>query len=281
MTLPSDPVLELKELQEYFAGRLPERLAELEEAWAAVAASGWEMGRVRTLHRLVHSLTGAGATFGFPEVSRTARVLERFLKTVIDKTVLDGGGPSGEEASGELDRLLEGVRRAAQAPPVPPVPLPIRHEVDPNRGDERLVFLIEEDAEQAAGLAAQLRHYGYRVRILDRQREDLAAEVERERPDLLIVDLMFREGPLAGARVIEGIHRSRVPGAPPRVIFLSVRSDLEARLAALRAGGDAYFTKPVDIGSLVEKLDLLTERHTGSRYRVLIVEDDPDLAVEY
>ncbi|HWN44066.1 MAG TPA: diguanylate cyclase [Thermoanaerobaculia bacterium] len=277
MTLPSDPVLELKELQEYFAGRLPERLAELEEAWAAVAESGWETGRVRTLHRLAHSLTGTGSTFGFPEVSRTARVLERFLKAV-----LEGSRPSGEEAAaGQLERLLEGVRRAAQAPPVPPAPLPIRPEVDPNRGDERLVFLIEDDAEQAAGLAAQLRHYGYRVRILDRQRDDLAAEVELERPDLLIVDLMFREGPLAGARVIEGIHRSQVPGAPPRVIFLSVRSDLEARLAALRAGGDAYFTKPVDIGSLVEKLDLLTERHTGSRYRVLIVEDDPDLAVEY
>lgn len=276
MTLPSDPVLELKELQEYFAGRLPERLAELEEAWAAVAASGWEMGRVKTLHRLAHSLTGAGSTFGFPEVSRAARVLERFLKTV-----LDGGRAAEEDDSGQIEKLLEGVRRAAQAPPVPPAPLPVRHEVDPDRGDERLVFLLEDDAEQAAGLAAQLRHYGYRVRVLDRQREDLAAEVELERPDILIVDLMFREGPLAGARALEGVHRSSVPGAPPRVIFLSVRSDLEARLAALRAGGDAYFTKPVDIGSLVEKLDLLTERHAGSRYRVLIVEDDPDLAVEY
>lgn len=276
MTPSSDPVLELKELQEYFAGRLPERLAELEDAWTAVAASGWEEGQVRTLHRLAHSLTGAGATFGFPEVSRTARVLERFLKTA-----LDGTGPSGEDVFEHVERLLEGVQRAAQAPPVPPIPLPIRPERDPDRGDERLVFLIEEDAEQAAGLAVQLRHYGYRVHVLDRQRDTLAEEVAREHPDVLIVDLMFRDGPLAGARAIEGIHRSQVPGAPPRVIFLSLRSDLEARLAALRAGGDAYFTKPVDIGSLVEKLDLLTERHAGSRYRVLIVEDDRDLAVEY
>lgn len=276
MTQPSDPVLELKELQEYFAGRLPERLAELEAAWAAVRESGWEADRVRTLHRLAHSLTGAGSTFGFPEVSRTARVLERFLKAAVE-----GTGPAGEDASGEVERLLDAVRLAAQVPPVPPVPLPIRPERDPARGDERLVFLIEEDPEQAAALAVQLRHYGYRVRVLDRRRDDLAAEVERERPDILIVDLRFREGPLAGARAIEGIHRSRVPGAPPRVIFLSVRSDLEARLAALRAGGDAYFTKPVDIGPLVEKLDLLTERYSGSPYRVLVVEDDPDLAVEY
>ena len=276
MPAPNDPVLELKELQEYFAGRLPERLAELDAAWEAVAASGWDAGRLRELHRLAHSLTGAGSTFGYPEVSRTARVLERFLKAA-----LDGSGPSGEEASGQVERLLEGVRRAAQWPPVPPAPLPIRPEVDPSRADERLVFLIEDDPEQATGLAAQLLHYGYRVRILDRQADDLAAEAERERPDLLIVDLMYRDGPQAGARVVEELRGDRPPGTPPHVAFLSVRSDLEARLAALRAGGDAYFTKPVDIGTLVEKLDLLTERHTGSPYRVLIVDDDPDLAVEY
>jgi diguanylate cyclase (GGDEF)-like protein len=276
MTSPSDPVLELKELQEYFAGRLPERLAEMDDAWSAVTASGWEEERVRTLHRLAHSLTGAGSTFGYPEVSRTARILERFLKAA-----LDGSGPAGEGAANQVARLLEGVQRAAQWPPIPPAPLPIRPEADPYRGDDRLIFVLEEDAEQAAGLAVQLRHYGYRVRILDRRTDDLAAEVERERPDLLIVDLMFRDGPLAGAQSIEGLHRSRSHGAPPHVIFLSVRPDLEARLAALRAGGEAYFTKPVDIGSLVEKLDLLTERHTGSPYRVLVVEDDPDLAVEY
>src|SRR5688572_14876378 len=136
MTLPSDPVLELKELQEYFAGRLPERLAELENAWAAVAASGWETERVRTLHRLSHSLTGAGSTFGLPGLSRTAVVLERFLKPVIG-----GSRLSGKEAAAQLERLMGGLRRAAQAPPVPPGPLPIRHEVDADRGDERLVFL--------------------------------------------------------------------------------------------------------------------------------------------
>ena len=276
MSVRNDPVLELKELQEYFAGRLPERLAELGAAWEAVAASGWDAERLRELYRLAHSLTGAGSTFGYPEVSRTARVLERFLKAA-----LEGTGPSGEEASAQVERLLEGIRRAAQAPPVPPAPLPLRPELDPTRADERLVFLIEDDPEQAKGLAAQLLHYGYRVRILDRHEDDLAAEAERDDPDLLIVDLMYRDGPQAGAKVIEELRRKRSPGEPPHVVFLSVRSDLEARLAAVRAGGEAYFTKPVDIGSLVEKLDLLTERHTGSPYRILVVDDDPDLAVEY
>jgi HPt (histidine-containing phosphotransfer) domain-containing protein len=127
MTSPSDPVLELKELQEYFAGRLPERLAEMDDAWSAVTASGWEEERVRTLHRLAHSLTGAGSTFGYPEVSRTARILERFLKAA-----LDGSGPAGEGAANQVARLLEGVQRAAQWPPIPPAPLPIRPEADPS-----------------------------------------------------------------------------------------------------------------------------------------------------
>ncbi len=35
------------------------------------------------------------------------------------------------------------------------------------------------------------------------------------------------------------------------VLFVSVRGDLEARLAAVRCGAAAYLTKPVDVGALV------------------------------
>jgi diguanylate cyclase (GGDEF)-like protein len=270
-----DPVLELRELQEYFAGRLPDRLRELEDAWAAVRESGWDRDAVRELHRLTHSLSGAGATFGFPEVTRACREMERFLKPV-----LEDPGPSGEQASARIEELLEGVRLAAQAPPVPPSPLPVRPEPDPSRAEDRLVLLVEADVDLAAALAAQLRHYGYGVRALHRL-DGLAAEVERERPDALVLDLAFPEGQLAGAAAVTALRRCGAAGERPRAIFLSMRSDVEARLQAARAGGEAFFTKPVDIGSLVEKLDLLTERHTGNPFRILIVEEDPDLAVEY
>lgn len=99
---PSESSLELQELQEYFAGRLPDRLREIDEAWSRVQASAWSPEPLRELHRLVHSLSGAGTTFGFPEVTRTSRVLERFLKSV-----LEGSGPEGVADDHVLELLAE------------------------------------------------------------------------------------------------------------------------------------------------------------------------------
>lgn len=103
--MAADSTLEMQELRGYFAGRLPDRLREIDEAWKRVRDSAWSPESLRDLHRLVHSLAGAGATFGFPEVTRTSRDLERFLKAVLD-------GPG----RGEPDRvteLLAGIRRAS------------------------------------------------------------------------------------------------------------------------------------------------------------------------
>jgi periplasmic divalent cation tolerance protein len=89
-----------RELREYFAGRLPERLAEIEEACRAARDAGFTGEPLRTFHRLVHSLAGAGGTFGFPEVSEVSRGLERLLKPCL------GGAPVSEtEIEGFLVRL--------------------------------------------------------------------------------------------------------------------------------------------------------------------------------
>ncbi len=94
------------ELRRYFAGRLPDRLTEIEEAGAAAQESGWTAEPVRQFHRLAHSLVGAGATFGFPDVTLHARSLERLLKAHL------AGGPA--PAAGEVAEILGRLRAAAK-----------------------------------------------------------------------------------------------------------------------------------------------------------------------
>lgn len=278
--MASDLDLELRDLQQYFASRLPERLEEIEMAWAEVRESGWAPDALRTFYRLAHSLTGTGSTFGYPEVTRTARSLESYLKKCLEPS----GLPPGAEARAAItavaavDALLESLRQAAQILPEP-LPPPVAWETPPPRSDERLVFLVDDDVILSAMLEGQLRQYGYGVRVLDGV-SHLAAEVEKHRPDVLLVDVMFPEDDLAGVHAVADARRT-CPGPWPKVVFLSSRTDLEARLAAVRAGGDAYFSKPIDLGPLVEKLDSLTERHAHSPYRVLIVANESDLAGDY
>jgi chemotaxis protein histidine kinase CheA len=95
-----------EELRRYFAGRLPDRLAELEVNATAARESGWAAEPLRQFHRLAHSLVGAGATFGFPGVTEHARSLERLLRAHLN------GGPPPH--GGEVAEILARLRTAAK-----------------------------------------------------------------------------------------------------------------------------------------------------------------------
>lgn len=108
----------INELCAVFLARLPERLAEIDRSWEGarpVGERGVNPVELQRFHRLVHSLSGAGATFGFPEVTTAARRLERHLLPLIRQPDLPA------EAAGEIDSLLEELRRASQEPPGPPL----------------------------------------------------------------------------------------------------------------------------------------------------------------
>jgi HPt (histidine-containing phosphotransfer) domain-containing protein len=101
--------LEAEELRRYFAGRLPARLTEVEEAAAAAREAGWAAEPLRQFHRLAHSLVGAGTTFGFPGITEHARTLERLLKAH-----LNGGPPPAAAEIAEIAEILGRLQTAAK-----------------------------------------------------------------------------------------------------------------------------------------------------------------------
>jgi HPt (histidine-containing phosphotransfer) domain-containing protein len=96
------------ELKLYFAGRLPLRVAEVEAARDAARGAGWTGEPLRTFHRLAHSLAGAGATFGFPEVTEVSHRLESLLESAISEET--------PPLEGEVDGLLRRLRELAPPP---------------------------------------------------------------------------------------------------------------------------------------------------------------------
>ena len=274
--------LEESSLYAYFAERLPERLREVEEGWRQVQETAWSEEAVKTLHRLAHSLAGAGATFGFLGVTEAARDLEKPLKAIVQSAA-----PHPDDSV--VEGLLDGLRRAAkpadaapQAAPSPQEPQEAfpgqRVETAPAAEPEQLVvLLLESDPDLGAQLARQLGRFGFRVRLLDGI-DEIEDQMEHEVPRAILMDLDAPTPPSDRAQRIASLRR-RSPAV--KIAFLSSRTDLEARLEAVRAGGEAFFTKPVDVGTLVERLDLLTGHGPGEPYRILILDDDPDLALYY
>ena len=93
------------------------------------------------LHRLAHSLTGTGATFGFPAASEAARKLEVFSRARSRARASAGAAP-GRGLLGELRQTAE---------PSSPLPSEKRRggALPVGLGLERLLFLVEDDPELA------------------------------------------------------------------------------------------------------------------------------------
>ncbi len=264
--------IQLEALRRNFIDQLPQRLAALEAGLAAWRL-GWGETELAEFHRLAHSLTGAGATFGCEALSQVARMLEKQLV-------------SAESAKdlAEVERLLNEIRLAIQVAGedayVEPE-LPVAHESQSQPKDMqagKTVYILEDEAGCRIQLAAQLEYFGYRAEVFATPSE-LKVAVERQAPAIIIADIVMVEGALAGIDVIRSINGKRAEPIP--VVFISTRDDFEARLEAVRVGGRAYFKKPFVFESLLDMVDQLAVVEAVRPYRVLVVDDSEPQALFY
>lgn len=272
-----DPITEkLQALRDTFAAQLPGRINELEGVWhklrGAESTAAEDTEALKILHYLAHRLTGGGATFGLSAVSDVARTLEIFVKEVMEH-----GHRLTQEQHCRIRDYLEDLKQAATLKD----DIESRRETmalprEPADGEVKMVYLVEDDAEVAQDITLQIGHFNYAVHTFG----DLAAfrnAMTQSPPAAVIMDINLPDG--NGAAAIAELQKGRDHPLP--TVFLSVRGDLEARLDAVRAGGAAYFTKPVDIAALVDALDRLTASQLSDPYRVLIVDDTLSLANYY
>ncbi|MFA6162403.1 MAG: response regulator [Methylobacter sp.] len=127
---------------------------------------------------------------------------------------------------------------------------------------------------EAGWVHSVLKQAGYQVEAF----HDLAtlsrACQEQELPNVVIMDMIFPEVDDAGARIIAELKQKCINSLP--VIFLSVRQDMKAKLAAYRVGATRYLTKPVDRDTLLRVVSESVMLTPAEPYRVLLVDDEPE-----
>jgi diguanylate cyclase (GGDEF)-like protein len=255
----------LNTLRAAYARQLPMRIREVEEGFAQLLQAPEDAAIADLLHRLLHNLVGSSGTMGFAGVCSAAAALKSLVRSCTDSGLR--GDTLRSQATSHLSRMKKASRRQEEDV------LEDLASDDPSghERENRLIYVLEDDRTQAESLAAQLGHYGYLPRTFARI-EDLQHGLEQAMPAAVIVDIILPEGALAGARGIATLRTLRKLPIP--VLFLTVRSDLQARVEAVRAGADGYFTKPGDVTALLERLDFLTARRVPEPYRILVVDDD-------
>jgi two-component system, OmpR family, alkaline phosphatase synthesis response regulator PhoP len=112
------------------------------------------------------------------------------------------------------------------------------------------IFVIEDDRDLCTLLEYNLGRNGYQVKILDRLNGALQA-VERERPDLIILDVMLPDGD-----GFEFCRQLRAAAGSKRIplLFLTARSQEVDRVLGLEIGGDDYITKPFSPRELLARV---------------------------
>lgn len=138
----------------------------------------------------------------------------------------------------------------------------------------RTVVMVEDDELLARHVCQQLKAYGFDPKWLP-STSGLEKLLHETDVAALIMDLVLNEGEDAGARILESL-RSKGIELPP-IVFVSARTDFEARLMAVRAGARAYMEKSFDFQELFDHLDRICATDDHDPYRVVMVDDDADI----
>ena len=121
-------------------------------------------------------------------------------------------------------------------------------------------MLMEDEDDIARLVAYHLDSSGFRTYRPESAR-NLISDAERDRPALIILDLMLPE--IDGFQLCRSIRECPSLRDIP-ILILTARTAAEDRKRALDSGADAYITKPFKPSKLVEVVRALSEQ-TPSR----------------
>jgi two-component system phosphate regulon response regulator PhoB len=112
------------------------------------------------------------------------------------------------------------------------------------------IAIVEDEAELASLIDYNLARHGFQTQILRGDKGTLA-ELERARPDLIVLDVMLPD--VDGFQICREIRQSETLARTP-VLFLTARGDEVDRVLGLEIGGDDYMTKPFSPRELVARV---------------------------
>ena len=261
----------LRQLQQQYVAKLPEKIAALEQAWQAVNQHPADTTQYQNLIRGFHTLAGSGGSYGFPVITALCREIEDTLKS--------NQPPLTKSLKQEIDNKLTALKQAARSGP-------IRSDKDQSEqqtasirqgaNDKHLVYFHDQDPPLTKELVSQLKHYDYQITSF-RSLPQLQDLLQQDWPHAVVFDIdKTKDDELESLAQLKVRHNSKIP-----TIVISQYSEIEHRLRAVRTGADAFFTKPLDHHFFIDTLDELTSKYTNAPYRILIVDDSESAASYY
>lgn len=276
--------LHLEKLKGEYKTQLPDKIDVIAKDWK-ILSNGWQPELMVTLHRNVHSLIGTSGTFGFNDISKTARELEDWLKPLLvqkDETykadielstsvdallrkLLNLVKPStNDQTSTDKKDFSELAKHLAQSVPSGTV------------AQDILIYYLDNETAAPELLLQNLMSYGFKSKHF-RTMDQLLDAIQHKKPSLIIIDLMMPDFSLD--TLFELAHTFVQKDI--KVFIFSGKDDFNSRLHSVRAGIHSYVTKPADIPSLVGMIRNHLNLNINKPTHILIVDDQASVAEFY
>jgi CheY-like chemotaxis protein len=116
------------------------------------------------------------------------------------------------------------------------------------------VLLVDDEVDFISALAERLRIRNYETRLA-RSGAAALVEVEKERPDVVLLDLK-----MPGMSGMETLVKIKDKDPSIEVIMVTGSVDSQVGESALNAGASGHMVKPFDIETLMEKIQDIMRR---------------------
>jgi diguanylate cyclase (GGDEF)-like protein len=259
-----------KELQDKYRQQIPTLLSELESA-----AKHWENEPDRESFDLfftkVLDISGSAEMFGQVAIGAVAKTLQAETSPFFRSHKL----PSTIESK-RIDGIYKQLISMMQQPS-DDQNTDIREVLfKPKILDNELlhILLIEDDPKLADDIKHKLSSTSFEITVIPGIAQ-IHPSFQKNTCCIIanLDNLNSKQIQLLGE--IEEV-RSSLP-----LIFISKDNSIDARLKAVKAGGQAFIVKPIDYTQLLQAIDSLTERELVQKFRVLIIDDQKSLSDYY
>lgn len=257
-------------LQKLFASYtedLPGKLSQLAMQWQDLS-SQFSSKKLDEFHRSIHSLCGSAGTYGYITLSKSARTVEIYLKSILGSHALT------TEQQITITKLM--IQLQATPLQMEEKKFAISTEQTAPCVD-KLIYALDHDDDFIQDLKKDLFDAHYVLVRLKNFDELLERLKQQKLPAALVVDTDF----LNDKQIEDLLTLQKQSDIVVPLFCTAKQGDLLTRLRAVRAGSIAFLQKPVDTFYLTKKLELACGFSPTEPFRILIVDDSESLAEYY
>jgi diguanylate cyclase (GGDEF)-like protein len=296
--------LQLEKLKAEYRTQLPAKIEAISADWQALGKQ-WLPEVMVVLHRNTHSLIGTSGTFGFVDISKTARGLESLLKPLLEQkdiqfkpdvdlnnsvagiintlSCLISADAHREKISASINISTHTSTntKEAQLDAAASDFSDLDKQLTQTRNSgivaqDILIYYLDNETAAPELLLQNLLSYGFKSKHF-RSMTNLLDAIQYKQPSLIILDLMM---PNISLEDIFDLARTFVERGI-KVFIFSGQDDFTSRLHSVRAGIHSYVTKPADIPSLVGMIRNHLNLNINKPTHILIVDDQVSIAEFY